>query len=125
MLKRNEKIFNVFTQQKMVTKMKTTMNMSYRMIKQDMTMTIYMDIPFLGRLFSVLMYLFKKYRCHILLQFTNILNRRQVEEEKDDTYGSHNTATPVIFYPNDFSGYNTSGTSSYATTPPYLDKGIL
>ena len=45
-------------------------------------------------------------------------------EQENDSYGFHSTATPpIILYVKDFSDYNTSQTSTYASTE-YSDKEI-
>ena len=52
------------------------------------------------------------------------LNNSDAHGDEKDSYGSRSTATPpIILYPRDFSGYNTSQTSRYATTK-FSDKEI-
>ena len=84
-------------------------------------------VPFLGIVLSVLTYLLRKYQCHGILRVIKLLflNNSDVNDDEDnDSYGSHSTATPpIILYPKDFSDYNTSQTSSYATIQ-YSDKEI-
>ena len=57
-----------------------------------------------------------------MLRFMNFFVSA-VENELNDSYGSHSTATPIILHTNDFSNYNTSQASPYATTE-YSNKVI-
>ena len=82
-------------------------------------------VPFLGIVFSIFTYLLKRYQCHGIVRIINFfLNNNDGHGDENDSYGSQSTATPpIILYPRDFSGYNTSQTSSYATTQ-FSDKEI-
>ena len=77
-------------------------------------------VPFIGLLLTILTYFLRKYHCHRLLRFLNFIQN----VENNDSYGSHSTATPpIILYRKDFSDYETSQTSTCASTH-YSDKEI-
>ena len=83
-------------------------------------------VPFLGIVLSVLTYLLRRYQWHGLLRVINfVFNINDEHDNEDnDSYGSRSTATPpTILYPQYFSEYNTSQTSTYASTK-YSDKKI-
>ena len=83
-------------------------------------------VPFLGIVLSAFTYLLRRYQCHGVLRVINFaFNNNDVHDDEDnDSYGSRSMATPpIILYSRDFSGYNTSQTSSYASTK-YSDKEI-
>ena len=81
-------------------------------------------IPVIGLIISFLTYLLKKYECHTLLRILNFFQTIRRHTDDTESYGSRSTATPpVIFYARDFSGYNTSQTSSYNSTV-HMDKEI-
>ena len=79
-------------------------------------------IPFTGILLSILTYFLRKYHCHRILGFLYFVQNDN--NNNNNSYGSQSTATPpIILYRRDFSDYNTSQTSTYASTH-YLDKEI-
>ena len=81
-------------------------------------------LPLLGLLISLVTYFLKKYRCLALIRLINFIIGENVNQQENDSYGSHSTATPpIILFERDFSGYNTSQTSTYASTK-YSDKEI-
>ena len=81
-------------------------------------------LPLLGLLISLVSYFLKKYRCLPLIRLINFFIGENVNDQDIDSYGSHSTATPpIILFDRDFSGYNTSQTSTYASTK-YSDKEI-
>ena len=78
-------------------------------------------IPFIGLLLTILTYFLRKYHCHRILRFLNFI---QNVDNNNDSYRSQSTATPpIILYRKDFSDYETSQTSTYASTH-YSDKEI-
>ena len=76
-------------------------------------------LPLLGLLISLVSYFLKKYRCLALIRFINFIIGENVNEQENDSYGS----PPIILFERDFSGYNTSQTSTYVSTK-YSDKEI-